>query len=72
MYSLDVGIENLFDNASHTTALPKLHFASVEDDTLWSWYISFMATCTQAVICQCSSLGHIEVEGKSYVILFSL
>ena len=47
------------DNASWTTALPKLYFDFFEDNTLWSWYISFMATCTQAVICQCCVLGHI-------------
>ena len=29
MYSLDVGTENLLDNASQTTALPKLYFDSL-------------------------------------------
>ena len=30
MYSLDVGIENLLDNASQTTALPKFYFVSLK------------------------------------------
>ena len=29
MYSLDVGSESLLDNASQTTALPKLYFDSL-------------------------------------------
>ena len=30
MYSLDVGIENLLDNGSRTTVLPKLYFDSLK------------------------------------------
>ena len=30
MYSLDVGIEKMLDNASQTTALPKLYFDSLK------------------------------------------
>ena len=30
MYSLDVGIENLLDNASQATVLPKLYFDSLK------------------------------------------
>ena len=30
MYSLDVGIENLLDNAYQRTALPKLYFDSLK------------------------------------------
>ena len=44
MYSVDVGIENLLDSASTTTVLSKYQ------------NISFMATCTQTVICQCGTL----------------
>ena len=57
MYSLDVGIENLLDSISTRTVFVKIVLWFFEYDTLRSWYISFMATCMQTVICQCGSLG---------------
>ena len=60
MYSFDVGIENLFDNASRTTALPKLYFDPLNMIHCDLGMSSFMVTCTQAVIGQSSTPGHIK------------
>ena len=60
MYSLDVGIENLLDNASQTIALSKLYFDVLKMIHCDLGMSVFMTTCTQAAICQYSILGHIK------------
>ena len=57
------------DSASRTTVLLKLYFDSLKVIHCDLGISGFIATCTQAVICQCSTLGCI-IEGKSHVILF--